>query len=75
MATGERCTVVKMNEKQSRRERILTEPILPLVIKMSIPTIIGMLVNMLYNLTDTFFIGRLHNKSMTAAAFGESMIG
>lgn len=67
MATRERCPVVKMSEKQSRRESILTEPMLPLLIKMSIPTIIGMLINMLYNLTDTFFIGRLDNKSMTAA--------
>lgn len=66
-ATRERCLGVKMNEKQSRRERILTEPILPLLMKTSIPTIVGMLVNMLYNLTDTFFIGRLHNMSMTAA--------
>lgn len=56
-----------MNEKKSRRERILTEPILPLLMKTSIPTIVGMLVNMLYNLTDTFFVGRLDNKSMTAA--------
>lgn len=67
MAIRERCPGVKMNEKQSRRERILTEPILPLLIRMSIPTIIGMLINMIYNLTDTFFIGRLDNKSMTAA--------
>lgn len=56
-----------MNEKKSRRERILTEPVLPLLVKMSIPTIIGMLINMIYNLTDTFFIGQLDNKSMTAA--------
>ncbi|MCR5098189.1 MAG: MATE family efflux transporter [Lachnospiraceae bacterium] len=51
----------------SRRERILTQPILPLLIRMSIPTIIGMLIMTIYNLTDTFFIGQLGNKSMTAA--------
>ena len=51
----------------SRREKILTQPILPLLIRMSIPTIIGMLIMTVYNLTDTFFIGRLGNKSMTAA--------
>ena len=34
---------------------------------MAIPTILGMLVMTIYNLTDTFFIGRLSNKSMTAA--------
>lgn len=53
--------------KGSRREQILTKPILPLLIQMSIPTIIGMLIMTVYNLTDTFFIGRLGNKSMTAA--------
>lgn len=51
----------------SRRGKILTQPILPLLIRMSVPTIIGMLVMTVYNLTDTFFIGRLGNKSMTAA--------
>ncbi|MEE3313860.1 MAG: MATE family efflux transporter, partial [Treponema sp.] len=53
--------------KEERRQKILTEPILPLLVKTSIPTIIGMLVMTIYNLTDTFFIGRLGNKSMTAA--------
>lgn len=52
---------------EERREKMITEPILPLLVKTSIPTIIGMLVTMIYNLTDTFFIGQLGNKSMTAA--------
>lgn len=56
-----------MKDNTSRREKILTEPLLPLLIKTSVPTIIGMMMNMLYNLTDTFFIGQLNNKSMTAA--------
>ena len=58
---------METEKKKSRRERILTEPILPLLIKTAIPTIVGMLINMIYNLTDTFFIGQLNNKSMTAA--------
>ena len=45
----------------------MTAPVLPLLIKMAVPTILGMLVMTIYNLTDTFFIGRLGNKSMTAA--------
>lgn len=53
--------------KEERREKIITQPILPLLVRMAIPTIIGMLMTMIYNLTDTFFIGRLGNKSMTAA--------
>ena len=32
------------NEKELRREYILTAPLLPLLIKMAVPTIIGMLV-------------------------------
>ncbi len=55
------------NSKEMRRRDILNAPLLPLLIKMSIPTIIGMLVSVLYNLTDAFFIGMLNDKSMTAA--------
>ncbi|MCM1335162.1 MAG: MATE family efflux transporter [Bacteroides sp.] len=53
--------------KEARRERIITAPLLPLLIKTAIPTIVGMLITVIYNLTDTFWIGRLDNKSMTAA--------
>ena len=55
------------DKKELRRQYILTAPLLPLLVKMAIPTIIGMLVTLIYNLTDTFFIGMLGNKSMTAA--------
>ena len=55
------------DKKEIRRQYILTAPLLPLLVKMAIPTIIGMLVTLIYNLTDTFFIGMLGNKSMTAA--------
>ena len=55
------------DKKELRRQYILTAPLLPLLVKMAIPTIIGMLVTLVYNLTDTFFIGMLGNKSMTAA--------
>lgn len=53
--------------KEQRRERIVSAPLLPLLIKTAIPTIVGMLITVIYNLTDTFWIGRLDNKSMTAA--------
>ena len=54
-------------DKESRREKILTKPVTGLLIRMSVPTIIGMLIMTIYNLTDTYFIGKLDNKSMTAA--------
>lgn len=56
-----------MDTKEQKRFTILTKPIFPLLVKMSIPTIIGMLISVIYNLTDTFFVGRLHNRSMIAA--------
>ena len=56
-----------MKQKEIRRQRILTQPVLPLLIKTAIPTMIGMLVSLLYNVTDTFWIGILGNRSMTAA--------
>lgn len=55
------------NKKELRRKAILNDNLLPLLVKTSIPTIIGMLVMVIYNLTDTFFVGILNNKSMTAA--------
>ncbi|SRR3712207_1035741 len=54
-------------QKELTRLHILNKPILPLLIRMSVPTIIGMLIVMIYTLTDTFFVGLLDNKSMTAA--------
>ena len=56
-----------MDAKEQRRFNILTKPLFPLLVKTSIPTIIGMLVSVIYNLTDTFFVGQLHNRSMIAA--------
>ncbi len=52
----------------SPRERKLAhDPIRKLVISYSIPAIIGMLVNALYNVVDRFWIGQLH---ITAALSG-----
>ncbi|MCR5033266.1 MAG: MATE family efflux transporter [Lachnospiraceae bacterium] len=56
-----------LQEGENRRQKILTAPLFPLLIRTAIPTMVGMMVTMLYNLTDTFWIGRLGDKSMTAA--------
>ena len=55
------------NKKEYVRTQILNEKLLPLLVKMSIPTIIGMLIMVIYSLTDTFFVGVLNDKSMTAS--------
>jgi putative MATE family efflux protein len=55
-----------MKEKQSKYEYLTTAPVEKCVFRMAIPTMISMLVTMFYNMTDTFFVGRI-NTSATAA--------
>lgn len=46
-------------DKQAKQYRKMTEtPIAPLVLKLGIPTTISMLVTSIYNMADTFFIGK-----------------
>lgn len=42
------------------------KPVLPLVLKMSLPMVISMLVNSLYNIVDSFFVARVSEDAMTA---------
>ena len=58
---------MKTESKEQRRQRMISEPLLRLIIKMAIPTMLGMMVTVIYNLADTFWVGQLDNKSMTAA--------
>lgn len=50
-----------------REKQLASDPIRKLIIRYSVPAIIGMLVNALYNVVDRFWIGQLHN---TAALSG-----
>jgi multidrug efflux pump len=43
-------------------------PISKAILKLSIPVVCGMMVQVLYNLVDTFFIGRLHDQNQLTAA-------
>ncbi|MCF0229137.1 MAG: MATE family efflux transporter [Parasporobacterium sp.] len=52
----------------SHIELMSSAPVSKAIIRMSIPVILGMLVQMLYNLVDTFFIGLLHDENQLAAA-------
>ncbi|MDD3746824.1 MAG: MATE family efflux transporter [Anaerostipes sp.] len=42
------------------------KPILPLVLSMSLPMVISMLVNSLYNIIDSFFVAKISEDAMTA---------
>lgn len=52
---------------EEKRELFETMPIPKAVATLAIPTIISMLVNLLYNMVDAFFIGRTGNSYMIAS--------
>lgn len=55
------------NIKQESRRKMMTEtPVPNLIVKLSIPTIISMLVTAFYNSADTYFVGKI-STSATAA--------
>ena len=50
-----------MEQSQNRREYLTTTPIPKLILRLSVPTIISMLVTAIYNTADTFFVSRVSN--------------
>ncbi len=54
--------------KSEKRYRELTRgKLYPLLVKMAVPSMIGMMVSTVYSMTDTYFVGRLNNVDATAA--------
>lgn len=54
---------MKLNKKS---ERMGTEPILPLLFKLSVPSIIAMAIQALYNVVDSIYVGRLSTDGLSA---------
>ena len=54
-----------MNEK--RIALLRDAPVMSSIIKMSLPVVMGMMVQVLYNLVDIFFVGMLHDPFQLAA--------
>ena len=42
------------------------KPVFPLIVSMSLPMVISMLVNSLYNIVDSFFVAQISDNAMTA---------
>ncbi|KXS40369.1 MULTISPECIES: MATE family efflux transporter [unclassified Candidatus Frackibacter] len=51
-----------------KSDRLGTEPIIPLLIKLSVPGIIGMLIQSFYNIIDSIYIGRLSKEALSAVS-------
>ena len=50
------------------QEFMKTKPILPLVMTMSLPMMLSMLINSLYNIVDSMFVARLGEEALTAVS-------
>ncbi|MFW6381418.1 MAG: MATE family efflux transporter [Bacillota bacterium] len=49
-----------------KSERLGTEPIVPLLFKLSIPSIVAMAIQALYNVIDSIYVGRLSTDALSA---------
>ena len=56
-----------VSKKLERTQILESAPVKTAILKLSIPTMLAMLLQVIYNMTDTFFIGKLNNPDMVAA--------
>ena len=45
------------------------KPILPLLLSLSLPAMISMMVNSLYNIIDSIFVAKIGENAMTALSY------
>ena len=50
-----------------RAEQMLNEPVNRIIPKLAVPTIISMLISSIYNMADTFFVGRISTSASGAS--------
>lgn len=56
----------KLSKQEIKYQKMTTEAIPKLVCTLAVPTIISMLISSIYNLTDTFFVGRINTQATAA---------
>ena len=60
---------MRMRKEKTNKFEYLTEtPVPELILRLSVPTIISMLVTGIYNSADTFFVGRISENGTGATA-------
>lgn len=68
-----------MNEQNKKMELLGNAPIQKALLALGLPTMIGMLINALYNLADTYFVGGLGTDQMGAVTvafpLGQIVVG
>ena len=58
-----------MKNTQANRTRLLQDPVGPTLMRLALPMIFGILSMVVYNLADTFFVGRLGHEQLAALSF------
>lgn len=59
----------------NQKHKMMTEaPVERLILKLAVPTIISMLVTSLYNMADTFFVGRISTQATAAVGVSFSIM-
>ncbi|MBQ4181222.1 MAG: MATE family efflux transporter [Firmicutes bacterium] len=56
------------NSRSERQNRMGTAPILPLIIKMSLPSVFSMLILALYNIVDSIYVSRIGESALSAVS-------
>ena len=59
--------MAKVQTKEERDALFSSAPVSKALMTMAVPTIISQLINLIYNMADTFFVGRVGNPIMIAA--------
>lgn len=57
-----------MQSSESRIKVLSEEPVLKAILTMALPVMLGMIVQVFYNMVDTFFIGMMNDVNQLAAA-------
>ena len=47
------------SERSAKYREMVESPVEPLILRMAIPSVISLLITSVYNLADTYFVGRL----------------
>ncbi len=53
--------------RQKKIHILAAMPVQQAILKLAIPTMLGMVVQIFYNITDTFFVGKLNDHNQVAA--------
>ena len=54
--------------EQKRKNKMGVEPMIPLILKMSLPAMLSMFIQALYNVVDSIFVSRISKEGANYAA-------